>query len=306
MSTPTVFISSSSEGLPVAEELSRLLHPSADCTLWTSNVFSVGLTTLESLTETAGRTDFCVFVLTPDDRTESRGETFQSPRDNLLFELGFFAGAIGISRTIILVVGDPPRLKLPSDLAGILYLTVSSDTPSDLTNAAQVIEKAIRDIRPRQTEQAVDYHSCFISHSWDDKRFARRLHDDLQTVGVRCWLDEKELQIGQSLKTQIDRGIQLHDKVLLVLSNASVHSRWVNAEVEYALRVEQSRRQTVLFPLSLDDAVMSAESPMLARLRDKYILDFHNWEDERAYQRAFSRLVRGLALSASVESGGYS
>jgi hypothetical protein len=49
---------------------------------------------------------------------------------------------------------------------------------------------------------------------------------------------------------------------------------------------------------------MSTDSPEMSLVKEKYILDFSDWEDDKAYQRAFSRLVRGLALSASVESGG--
>jgi hypothetical protein len=302
MSNPSVFISSSVEGLPIAEELGRLLHPIADCNVWASSVFNPGITAIESLTEAVGLADFGIIVLTTDDRTQSRGETFHSPRDNLLFELGFLAGAIGISRTIFVVVGEPPRLKLPSDLSGVLYLTVSTDTPSGMVHAAHAIEEAIHNIGHRKTEKPIDFYSCFISYSWDDRRFARRLYEDLQTVGVRCWLDEKDLKIGQSLKTQIDRGIQVHDKVLLVLSQASVGSKWVNAEINHALHLEQARKQTILFPVRLDNAIMSTDSPEMSLVKEKYILDFSDWEDDKAYQRAFSRLVRGLALSASVES----
>lgn len=304
MNNPAVFISSSTEGLPIATELGRLLQATIDCTIWSQGIFNPGQTIIESLSETADRVDFAVFILTPDDRTKTRGEAFHSPRDNLLFEIGFLAGAIGISRTIIIVVGDRTQLKLPSDLAGVLYLNMPAHAPLDMAHAAHEIEKAIRDIQPRKTEEPTNFYSCFISYSWGDKRFARRLHDDLQTVGVRCWLDEKDLEVGQSLMTQIDRGMQAHDKVLLVISDASVRSSWVNAEIDNALRLEQARNKTVLFPIYLDDAIISSETPRLTRVKDKYMLDFRDWEDDNSYQRAFSRLVRGLALSASVESGG--
>jgi hypothetical protein len=34
-----------------------------------------------------------------------------------------------------------------------------------------------------------EFYSCFISYSHTDKSFARRLHDQLQGRGIRCWLD---------------------------------------------------------------------------------------------------------------------
>ena len=43
---------------------------------------------------------------------------------------------------------------------------------------------------PSLLGQAIDFYSCFISYNHNDKSFARRLHDQLQGRGIRCWLDE--------------------------------------------------------------------------------------------------------------------
>ena len=58
-----------------------------------------------------------MLVLTPYDVVEPRGERSDSPRDNVLFELGLFMGRLGRFRTFI-VADRTTRLKLPSDLAG--------------------------------------------------------------------------------------------------------------------------------------------------------------------------------------------
>jgi hypothetical protein len=60
-------------------------------------------------------------VLGPDDDVESRSEKAQAPRDNVVFELGLFMGALGPERTYM-VLPAGVDLKLPSDLAGITYL----------------------------------------------------------------------------------------------------------------------------------------------------------------------------------------
>lgn len=311
MNIPSVFISSSSEGLPVAKALAEHLDPFAECNLWAASAFDPGRTIIESLTEVAERSDFSVFVLTPDDVTHSRGQQFHTPRDNLIFELGFLAGRIGISRTIVVVAGSPPQLKMPTDLAGIVYVPVAlrSDRPSKddepaFARTALVIQRAIRDLGPRSIPKRTDYYSCFISYSWDDQQFASKLHEDLQSIGARVWLDTKDMQAGAPIHDQINRAIQAHDKVLLVLSNSSVRSSWVSTEINNALKLEEARHQTILFPVRLDDSALESDAPIFNRLREKYILDFSDWKDDRAYQRAFSRLVRDLAISKSVESGG--
>jgi hypothetical protein len=64
------------------------------------------------------RFDFAALILTPDDIITSRGDTSDSPRDNVLLELGLFIGRLGRQRTFIVCNRDK-NLKLPSDLAGV-------------------------------------------------------------------------------------------------------------------------------------------------------------------------------------------
>lgn len=309
MSNPSVFISSSVKGLDVAHELSTHIEQFADCTVWASGVFRAGQTAIESLTEIAERSDFAVFLLMPDEVTDPRDGEIYRPRDNLIFELGFLAGQIGVSRTIIVVAGDPVRLQIPSDLAGVIYIplelpTDSSVSHKSLARIAFQIERVIRGVGRRVSDKPSEYHSCFISYSSHDQRFAARLYDDLRAVGVRGWLDSHDMKVGQSLHEQIHRAIQVHDKVLLILSKASIESEWVHVEIENALKREKARNQTILFPVRLDDAVLEASSSQIQQIKEKYILDFRDWEDPTSYQRAFSRLVRDLAVSTSIESGG--
>jgi predicted nucleotide-binding protein len=64
--------------------------------------------------------------MTADDMTVSRGLRKKTPRDNVVFELGLFMGAIGRDRTFIV----SPRkndLKLPTDLLGVTHLSYEAD-----------------------------------------------------------------------------------------------------------------------------------------------------------------------------------
>ena len=77
----------------------------------------LGLGTLETLVNSLNEFDFAVLVLTPDILT-SRGASSDSPRDNVLLELGLFIGYLGRQRTFIVYNRDN-NLKLQSDLAGV-------------------------------------------------------------------------------------------------------------------------------------------------------------------------------------------
>jgi hypothetical protein len=145
------------------------------------------------------------------------------------------------------------------------------------------------------TVQPIQFYSCFISYSSKDQAFAERLYADLQGKGVRCWFAPEDLKIGDRLRPRIDESIRLHDKLLLVLSETSVTSQWVEQEVETALARERESGNTVLFPIRLDNNVMEIQGGWPALIRNtRNIGDFTHWKEHDSYQKAFDRLLRDL------------
>jgi hypothetical protein len=143
--------------------------------------------------------------------------------------------------------------------------------------------------------QAIEYYSCFISHSTRDQEFAERIHADLQNKGVRCWFSPHDMPIGGKILDEIHTAIRLRDKVLLILSEHSIGSDWVRDEVLRTFAEERQRKQTVLFPVQLDNAVMDAREAWAVQLRDqRHIGDFQHWKDHDGYKRAFERVLRDL------------
>lgn len=111
------------------------------------------------------------------------------------------------------------------------------------------------------------------------------------------------MRTGDNISKQIKRAIQLRDKVLLVISETSVCSEWVRWELKNVINMEHDRGKTILFPVRLDNSVWDAsDAPEFHELRKKYITDFTDWRDTNRYRQAFSKSVRDLAISASVES----
>jgi hypothetical protein len=148
---------------------------------------------------------------------------------------------------------------------------------------------------PSLMSKPIQFYSCFISYSSKDQAFAERLHADLQNKGVRCWFAPEDMKIGDKIRDRIDQSIKLHDKLLLVLSENSINSDWVEDEVEAAYEQERTRGQTVLFPIRLDDAVMDTNKAWAAKLRrSRHIGDFTKWKDHDSYRKAFDRLLRDL------------
>lgn len=120
---PRIFIGSSRESQAVAGALHTVLngYGLVDPHLW-RNAFDAPDFTLEALEKEAEESDFAVFVCSPDDRTEKRGDMSFVPRDNILFELGLFMGRLG-RRRCYMVTPSETKVELPSDLLGVTRLT---------------------------------------------------------------------------------------------------------------------------------------------------------------------------------------
>jgi uncharacterized protein YjbI with pentapeptide repeats len=141
----------------------------------------------------------------------------------------------------------------------------------------------------------IEFYSCFISYSAKDHEFAERLHADLRSKNVRCWFAPEDLKIGDKLRPSFDEAIRVHDKLMVLLSENSVSSQWVEKEVETAFEKERREKRTVLFPIRLDDAVMETNEAWAADIRrTRHIGDFRAWKNHDSYKKAFERLLRDL------------
>jgi hypothetical protein len=122
----------------------------------------------------------------------------------------------------------------------------------------------------------------------------------LQNKGVRCWFAPHDLPIGAKTWDEIDEAIRLRDKLLLILSKSSIASEWVEDEVNKAYAEERSTKEVVLFPIRIDNAVMSTAEPWAVKLRDqRNIGDFRQWKKPAEYQKSLDRLLRDLKASGT-------
>jgi uncharacterized protein YjbI with pentapeptide repeats len=143
--------------------------------------------------------------------------------------------------------------------------------------------------------QPIQYQSVFISYSSDDENISKRLHADLQANGVRCWFAPHDLKPGDFFRPEIDKAIHLQDKLLLILSEHSIQSTWVEYEVNRAINREIAQKRTILFPLRIDDTVLHTNDHWAADIRSRrHIGNFTNWEDHTTYLRSFDQLLKQL------------
>jgi predicted nucleotide-binding protein len=149
---PVLFIGSSTEALPIANELQAgFKHDKFDAIIWKDGVFGPGGVAFDSLAQIAGRADFAAFIISPDDMVFSREEEALAPRDNVIFELGLFMGVLDRPRVFLIREHDSD-VKIPSDLLGITQVTYVLKKGGNLTTA---LGPVCNELRKAIAEQGV-------------------------------------------------------------------------------------------------------------------------------------------------------
>lgn len=148
-----VFIISSAEALEIARTIQNAFdHDPFNVVVWTDGVFRASHYAIESLERALDESDVAIAVAEPDDVTESRGDRYRTPRDNVIFELGFFMGRLGRHRSL-LVEPRGEEIKLPSDLSGINTITYKYDAKNlaaALAPACNKLRETIRELGPNR------------------------------------------------------------------------------------------------------------------------------------------------------------
>jgi uncharacterized protein YjbI with pentapeptide repeats len=186
------------------------------------------------------------------------------------------------------------RHSAPSEISiSTIYLS-QGKIPFEFLRGAGVPDNFIEYMR-FLNGATFELYSCFISYSSRDQEFAEQLHADLRKKNVRCWFAPEDLKIGDKLRPAFDEAIRVHDKLMVLLSENSVSSPWVEKEVETAFEKERQEKRTVLFPIRLDDSVMETKEAWAADIRrGRHIGDFRDWKNQDSYKKAFDRLLRDL------------
>lgn len=185
-------------------------------------------------------------------------------------------------------------------------LGFKDDLPEVFLRGCGLREEEIAYFRS-QVGQPIRFYSCFISYSSSDEAFATRLYNDFQAAGIRCWKWNHDARTGESLWSEIDQAIRIHDKLVLIASESSLNSQPVNREIERAIVQEDERKKlknagnfdgnpNVLFPVRLDDYILNGwEHERKVDVTKKVIADARGWDTDNAtYENMRDKLIQDL------------
>jgi hypothetical protein len=133
--------------------------------------------------------------------------------------------------------------------------------------------------------------AVFISYSHSDAQFAHTLAANLfKAASTPVWVDEWELNVGDSLIQKIQEAIDKASALVVVLSKASVESEWCKKELTAGLVRELEERKVVVLPALLEDC----QIPLF--LRDKKYADFR-----KDFDTGLQDMVNALARVTNAD-----
>jgi hypothetical protein len=147
------------------------------------------------------------------------------------------------------------------------------------------------------------FASCFISHSSLNKDFTGLLVERLRNAGVRVWYGPEQMNPGEKIVDQVDAAINTFDRLIVVLSKASLTSNWVTTEVRKAFARQKRENRQILFPVSLipyeelrkwEWIDPDTGEDLALEIRSYFIPDFSDWQTPARFDEQFTRLLNGL------------
>lgn len=154
------------------------------------------------------------------------------------------------------MTSSPPLSSLPRQSA------ISAEARSQPSPAiADLVKEGFGPLVNEERE-----HHLFLSYANEDKEYASALAYSLESLGVKVWFAETEIEVGDSLRQSIDDGLLRSRFGVVILSRAFFGKSWTNYELDGLLTREMQGRKVVLPVLHPDFTIdeLAALSPSMA------------------------------------------
>lgn len=155
--------------------------------------------------------------------------------------------------------------------------------------------------------EGIRLHPVFLSHSSKNKDFTTPLYESLLSKKCKVWYDQKKLKPGDNIERSISQGINLWDMTILVCSEESLSSWWVQQEINRITTKERNYQQSsgkmknLLIPITIDDTIFKSDEGWADTIRSRSIGDFREWKDNIKFESALNDLVDAINVDRRTD-----
>ncbi|MFZ9739240.1 MAG: TIR domain-containing protein, partial [Prochlorotrichaceae cyanobacterium] len=180
------------------------------------------------------------------------------PTERLLHRLGVHSGDVTRTADDNDIMG--PAVNITARLQGEAPpggVCISRTVYDSVHNALALpfVDGGLKDLKGVEVQMRVFYllspQRIFLSYRTiePDVTIAQQFHDALEEQGHYAFMAQKDLQLGEAWPQRLEQELQLSDYVLVLLSEKSVSSEMVIAELEKALRFQEIQGSPKLLPI---------------------------------------------------------
>lgn len=101
------------------------------------------------------------------------------------------------------------------------------------------------------TADGADHPKVYLAHASEDKPRVRPIAEYLMANGIDVWLDEWEIDPGDSLRQKMEEGLGAMTHFVVVLTETSITKPWVAKEIDVGL-VQQVGGKSRFVPIVVD------------------------------------------------------
>lgn len=138
-------------------------------------------------------------------------------------------------------------------------------------------------------------HDIFISYSSKDSATANAICHELEKNGIRCWMAPRDIPVGSKYATVINHAILDAKAVVLIFSEHSAVSPWVESEINIAY----SNRIPII-PYIIDNSELSNYDEFYLMLNNRHWIDAY--PDFRSRLAELVAVVRAMVGASTPKS----
>lgn len=231
--------------------------------------------------------------------------------DSVLYKIGFIDCTLESDSFIV-----TKKLKYDS-YATMDFQTILQSDEIDHTILSQYFniknKVNLKEIISSMTTQK-NFSTVFISYSFKDSEFAKKITTLLNDKGIRTFMWEKDAPGGKPLEEIMTSGISAHDKLLFIASENSIKSKACQFELTTARKKQEASWENVFFPIMIDSYLFNVKKSQIRpiELANEYwenieeikrinALDFSAFNNrqylEKDFDTMFQKIVDGLQIT---------
>lgn len=238
--------------------------------------------------ELVGRSPFCTFERTSDNRTlvhveapflpdrEDLGET--EVEEHLSPALQHAATELQMLTDAGIVISSD---RVISDEMAEVWFTVRLDSNQTFAEAEDYIEHL--QARLYSVGESPARSLLFVCHASEDKPFVSKLVTELDRRAQYAWFDQREILVGDSIVERINQALGEARFIIAVLSPSSVRKPWVLRELNSSLMRQLAGQGILILPI----LIAPCEIPPL--LADIKYADF-----SKSFSGGFAELLSAI------------